>query len=76
MKSEEHYNNATKLVNGDTSMFESRKYGSKLERRVFLNRMIANASYVLSILAFEMVCFPLSPYHTFGGLTVEIPTSG
>lgn len=51
----EHYNAATMLVNGDTSIFECRKIGSKLERRVMLNRVIADASYVMSLLCFELV---------------------
>ena len=38
-------------------MFESRKIAPKLERRVMLNRMLADASYVMSLLCFELVCF-------------------
>lgn len=57
MYRKEHYDLATKVVNGDTSIFESRRIGSKLERRVMLNRMIADASYVMSLLCFELVSF-------------------
>lgn len=53
--SKEHYEQATEIVNGDTSIFESRKITSKLERRVMLNRMIADAAYVMSLLCFELV---------------------
>jgi len=49
---------AAKIVNADSSIFESRRIGSKLERRVMLNRVIADASYVMSLLCFELVkCF-------------------
>ncbi|RPB27727.1 hypothetical protein L211DRAFT_834580 [Terfezia boudieri ATCC MYA-4762] len=53
-KAKEHYDLATKIVNGETSIFEYRRIGSKLERRVVLNRMIADASYVMSLLCFEL----------------------
>ncbi|KAF8471804.1 peptidase family C50-domain-containing protein [Kalaharituber pfeilii] len=49
-----HYDEATKVVNGDTSIFTSGKTASKLERRVMLNRTIADASYVMSLLCFEL----------------------
>ncbi|KAI5808785.1 peptidase family C50-domain-containing protein [Peziza echinospora] len=52
-KAGEHYSAATQIVGDDTSIFEKRKNGSKLERRVALNRMIADASYVMSLLSFE-----------------------
>lgn len=42
-------------------MFESRKIAPKLERRVMLNRMLADASYVMSLLCFELVRFASFP---------------
>lgn len=52
-KAEEHFTIARALVDEDEELSSAKVSGARIAKRVKVNRVIADASYVMSLLAFE-----------------------
>lgn len=54
-KAEEHFAMASALVDDDEGLSGAKVSGAKIAKRVKINRIIADASHVMSLLTFEKV---------------------
>lgn len=52
-KAEEHFVTASALVSEDEELTGAKISGARIAKRVKINRIIADAAYVMSLLAFE-----------------------
>lgn len=52
-KAEEHFITASALVSEDEELTGAKISGARIAKRVKINRIIADAAYVMSLLAFE-----------------------
>lgn len=52
-KAEEHFVTASALVSEDEELTGAKVSGARIAKRVKINRIIADAAYVMSLLAFE-----------------------
>lgn len=54
-KAEEHFDAASVLVDEDEELSNAKISGARITKRVKINRIIADAAYAMSLLAFEKV---------------------
>lgn len=52
-KAEEHFVTASALVNEDEELMGAKISGARIAKRVKINRIIADAAYIMSLLTFE-----------------------